>query len=29
MTDLLDTAIDAHGGLDRCNQLDRVSARCS
>jgi hypothetical protein len=27
MTDLLDTAIEAHGGLERWNQLDSVSAR--
>jgi hypothetical protein len=27
MTELLDTVIQAHGGLDRWNQLDNVSAR--
>ena len=27
MNDLLDTAIEAHGGLERWNQLDSVSAR--
>jgi hypothetical protein len=27
MADLLDTAIEAHGGLERWNQLDKVSAR--
>jgi hypothetical protein len=27
MSDLLETAIDAHGGLERWNQLDSVSAR--
>src|SRR6476660_4062147 len=27
MSDLLETVIDAHGGLERWNQLDRVSAR--
>jgi hypothetical protein len=27
MADLLDTAIEAHGGLERWNQLDNVSAR--
>ena len=27
MTDLLETVIDAHGGLERWNQLDSVSAR--
>jgi hypothetical protein len=27
MTDLLETVIEAHGGLDRWNQLDSVSAR--
>jgi hypothetical protein len=27
MSDLLETAIEAHGGLQRWNQLDRVSAR--
>jgi hypothetical protein len=27
MNDLLETAIEAHGGLERWNQLDRVSAR--
>ena len=27
MSDLLDTVIEAHGGLERWNQLDSVSAR--
>jgi hypothetical protein len=27
MSDLLETAIEAHGGLERWNQLDNVSAR--
>jgi hypothetical protein len=27
MSDLLETAIKAHGGLERWNQLDTVSAR--
>ena len=27
MTDLLETVIEAHGGLQRWNQLDAVSAR--
>ena len=27
MTDLLETIIEAHGGLERWNQLDNVSAR--
>jgi hypothetical protein len=26
MTDLLETVIEAHGGLERWNQLDAVSA---
>ena len=29
MSDLLDTVIEAHGGLERWGQLDSVSARCS
>jgi hypothetical protein len=27
MTELLETVIEAHGGLERWNQLDAVSAR--
>jgi hypothetical protein len=27
MSDLLETVIEAHGGLERWNQLDSVSAR--
>jgi hypothetical protein len=27
MTDLLETVIEAHGGLERWNQMDAVSAR--
>jgi len=27
MTDLLETVIDAHGGLERWNELSNVSAR--
>jgi len=27
MSDLLETVIEAHGGLERWNQLDAISAR--